>query len=490
MLHTDNNLELIWSDFDDISALDKIVVDTSAAVRVIANFAGHFHSWYNEYEQFAPNPTPLANPNDFNANCEYHTETLPFSVKTAGDIPVVTTEALMVGSNIPEGKAILRLVNVRSHEVDWNNFDAEVLARAVNPYLTVHPYVDTISDLAEFYDQIKMGRVPFTFTSYAFTKRVDGTHNIEYSLDFGDGTNPATISEDHWDRQWFVSHAYDGSPGRTYTARLTVTGYTPGGDQITEYITLTITPSEYLAYGLDCPFDMTVTDPQGNRVSKQSSEINGAIYIERDLNGDGLVEDLVIIPHRKIGDYLISVTPEPDALASDTYTFWLSGVGTCTIVAANVKAEDVPELPYTIRSTETQVIPVSNLLLIHIQPTSATINAGQALIFTSVVTGGYEPYSYQWYLNSAPVSGATSLTWTFAPSASGIYYVYLKVTDAANNTVQSDTARITAAAIPVGGYSIPIRPQTKAEPVMPYIALIAILTAIFTKLRPKTKRKR
>jgi hypothetical protein len=43
---------------------------------------------------------------------------------------------------------------------------------------------------------------------------------------------------------------------------------------------------------------------------------------------------------------------------------------------------------------------------------------------------------------------------------------------------------------PVGGYSIPIQVHTKTEPVLPYIALIATLTAIFTKLRPKTKRKR
>jgi hypothetical protein len=44
--------------------------------------------------------------------------------------------------------------------------------------------------------------------------------------------------------------------------------------------------------------------------------------------------------------------------------------------------------------------------------------------------------------------------------------------------------------IPVGGYSFPIQVHTKTEPVLPYIALMAILTAILTKLRPKTKRKR
>jgi hypothetical protein len=124
-----------------------------------------------------------------------------------------------------------------------------------------------------------------------------------------------------------------------------------------------------------------------------------------------------------------------------------------------------------------------------ISPLSASILVGQSVTFTSTVHGGYTPYSYQWNLNGIPVSGATSNTWTFTPTASGICYVHLKVTDAKANTAQSDAARITVATVPVGGYSIPIQVQTKTEPIIPYIALIATLTAVFTKLRPKTKRK-
>jgi len=128
-------------------------------------------------------------------------------------------------------------------------------------------------------------------------------------------------------------------------------------------------------------------------------------------------------------------------------------------------------------------------LSVSISPVSTSILVGQSVTFTSTVSGGYTSYSYQWYLNGAPVSGATSNTWTFTPTASGIYYVHLKVTDAKDNTAQSETARITVATVPVGGYSIPIQVPAKAEPVLPYIALMATLTAIFIKLKPKTKRK-
>jgi hypothetical protein len=130
-------------------------------------------------------------------------------------------------------------------------------------------------------------------------------------------------------------------------------------------------------------------------------------------------------------------------------------------------------------------------LSVSVSPLSASTLVGQSVTFTSTVSGGYTPYSYQWCLNGNPVSGATSASWTFTPTTSGIYYAYLKVTDAKANTARSDTARITfPPPPPVGGYSIPMQVQTKAEPVSPYIALIAALTVILTKLRPKTKRKR
>jgi thermitase len=76
-------------------------------------------------------------------------------------------------------------------------------------------------------------------------------------------------------------------------------------------------------------------------------------------------------------------------------------------------------------------------------------------------------------------------------SGSGIYYVTLTVyAPGATPETDSTTCRVTVIAIPVGGYSISIQVQTKTEPMIPYIALIAALTAVLTKLRPKTKRKR
>jgi len=170
---------------------------------------------------------------------------------------------------------------------------------------------------------------------------------------------------------------------------------------------------------------------------------------------------------------------------SNTWTFAPTTTGSY-IVYLNV----TDNMGNTAKSNEASVA-VAAQLAASISPMSASVLVGQPVAFTSTVSGGYTPYSYQWYLNGNPVSGANATSWTFTPTAGGIYYIHLKVTDAKANTAQSETARITAATVPVGGYSIPIQVQTKTEPIIPYIALIATatLTAIFTKLRPKTKRK-
>jgi hypothetical protein len=168
----------------------------------------------------------------------------------------------------------------------------------------------------------------------------------------------------------------------------------------------------------------------------------------------------------------------------NTWTFTPTTAGNYTV---HLNVTD--NLGNIAKSNEASVT-VAAQLTASVSPMSASVLVGQPVAFTSTVSGGYTPYSYQWYLNGNPVSGANATSWTFTPTSSGIYYVHLKVTDDKGNTAQSETARIAVATVPVGGYSFPIQLQTKAEPIIPYIALIATLTAIFTKLRPKTKRKR
>jgi hypothetical protein len=126
-------------------------------------------------------------------------------------------------------------------------------------------------------------------------------------------------------------------------------------------------------------------------------------------------------------------------------------------------------------------------LEVSISPTSASISVGQSVTFTSTPSGGYPPYSYQWYLNGAPVSEATSSTWKFTSTTSGVYYVYLQVKDD-NNTTQSETAKITVIpSVPVGGYSISLAKRTPTSQIAAYTLLIALFGAALSLRKRKRK---
>jgi hypothetical protein len=121
-----------------------------------------------------------------------------------------------------------------------------------------------------------------------------------------------------------------------------------------------------------------------------------------------------------------------------------------------------------------------------ITPLSTMIHTGQSVTFSSTVTGGSVPYSYQWYINDHPFPNATIWNWTFTPSSSGVYYVYLRITDTGNTTAQSQTARVDVISTPVGGISISHEKPLPIASIATYIALVGLFGAVLSF----TKRKR
>ena len=132
----------------------------------------------------------------------------------------------------------------------------------------------------------------------------------------------------------------------------------------------------------DCPVDVTVVDPEGLVINKESNEILGATYVETDINGDGDLDDIILIPDRKIGDYQITVTPEPDAEPNDTYTLVVSAGDTTIVLAEDVPISEIPDQPYIIRSAGEgifQIIPAT----VRIEP--ETLNLASKGVFTAFI---------------------------------------------------------------------------------------------------------
>jgi parallel beta-helix repeat protein len=104
-------------------------------------------------------------------------------------------------------------------------------------------------------------------------------------------------------------------------------------------------------FRVNCPVDLTITDPDGFTITKEIGAVAGMFYLERDWDGDGDLDDLVILDSLKPGNYQISVTPEPGALPNDTYTLQVFGSDAATVLAENVSISDIPTEPYIVNST-------------------------------------------------------------------------------------------------------------------------------------------
>jgi hypothetical protein len=122
-----------------------------------------------------------------------------------------------------------------------------------------------------------------------------------------------------------------------------------------------------------------------------------------------------------------------------------------------------------------------------ISPSDSTIDVGESVLFTSEVSGGTAPYSYQWWLNGAPVPGATAASWTFLGTSAGLSFVYLKVTDVNNITAYSNTAQVTVITPPVGGYAVSLPKHALFLQTLAYMTLIGLFAAAVIVVKRKRK---
>jgi hypothetical protein len=121
------------------------------------------------------------------------------------------------------------------------------------------------------------------------------------------------------------------------------------------------------------PVDIIVTDPDGFTITPETvvpseleflRQIPGVLYYsEMEQGTDGNPIDQIYSYTAKIGDYLITVLPEPGALPTDIYTLeveaLINGGIVTTILAEDVPISEIPKQPYLVKLTGTEVIPAT-----------------------------------------------------------------------------------------------------------------------------------
>jgi len=333
---------------EDLRILENLFYSTNADIK--ANFAGHVHGFFDPGKKFWPEKW---NPIFLDANMNY--KDIGY---TPANIDVVTTEALMVGSNEPTPptpKGIVRIVKVENEKIVFNTIDGEF--RALNPYFKE---IDVEERPGLKWPPSKWVKWVIEVEAYAFTKRFTEERPGTYIL-YVDGVKVGEKQSKSWDNA--VQFEFDYMGDKDYNFSLIVKGYTPDGkEEIVESInqTRSLKRPNFLV-GWFSPVDVYITDPDGLTISKQLNEIPGATYSEEtDYNGDGDPDGIIVVPERKIGDYLITVTPKPNATPTDTYTLlvWPETVDEPFVLADNVQICNIPTKPYIVRSTETEVIPI------------------------------------------------------------------------------------------------------------------------------------
>jgi len=174
----------------EMSTLDEAI--KISAAKVLANFAGHVHSFEELWGRWPEN-----------ANIEYPAGAHWY---TPANISVITTEAVMVASNErgAESKGIIRIVNVSGGHIDYKTIEG--VFPALNPKIT-HSPVLALPDWLQH------------FKAHAFTNREISS----YHWDFGDGNKPSTEQN--------PTHIYTSNG--TYTVSLTVTDYSGWSENIT-----------------------------------------------------------------------------------------------------------------------------------------------------------------------------------------------------------------------------------------------------------------
>jgi parallel beta-helix repeat protein len=217
------------------------------------------------------------------------------------------------------------------------------------------------------------------------------------------------------------------------------------------------------SYTCKSPIDLVVTDPDGVVLTKNVGEVPGMFYVEFDSNGNGELDDTVVVWDPKIGDYSITLVPEQGALPTDDFALEASANGTTMLLADHALISEIPTDPYIITQNETTItLRNINAALTNIALSKNVVGQGHSLsINTTVQNQGTfeETLNVTLFANAIPIgtqavslasgnSATLTFTWNTSGFAKGNYTISAIAepipgeTYTADNTCTGGTVRV------------------------------------------------
>ncbi len=153
---------------------------------------------------------------------------------------------------------------------------------------------------------------------------------------------------------------------------------------------------------------------------------------ETDLTTDvGLSDSFSAITSSGTPGYTFVWTVDGQSFDSQDFTYSFSSSGTHLVKVTATDGDGVSvsaEANITVNPDPSVTISTSN----------SQYDVGYSITFTASTTDGTGSYTYQWYLNGAAVSGATSSTYTTSFSSSGTDSVYVVIQDSLGVSASSN----------------------------------------------------
>ena len=272
---------------------------------------------------------------------------------------------------------------------------------------------------------------------------VDGPFQYEYGQSevFAYNTVEATV----WGDGIITVASYNVATGTLITLQpstgmtrpLAVRGY----GRVEFPVSISVGLAEKMGLIVKSPVTLNVTDPRGFTITDDVFEVPGMIYLRFDTDGDGELDDAVVVLGQEVGDYFVQVIPKLGADPNATYTLELWANNETTIMAQEVPISDTPSQPYIVTSNETTVVPRLDPHDIGITQfiTSKTVVGQNFLLLSSLSIFNYgnatEAFDVTVYANTTTIgtfanvtlasrsSTTLNISWNTTGFASGNYTI-------------------------------------------------------------------